>query len=71
MCVALTCPGLHVTQDVGGLARALCAVLIDDQVRTHLQQAARLTALRFTPSAIVDRSDPLQARVKALNLGRA
>ncbi|KAK9815193.1 hypothetical protein WJX73_010532 [Symbiochloris irregularis] len=42
-------------QDVVGLARALCAVLIDASVRQHLQSAARTTALRFTPAAIVDR----------------
>lgn len=42
-------------QDVVGLARALCAVLIDDGVRHHLQTAARATALRFTPQIIVDR----------------
>ena len=42
-------------QDVVGLARALCAVLIDDPLRKHLQVAARATALRFTPQAIVDR----------------
>lgn len=45
-----------------GLARALCAVLLDDGVRTHLQAAARVTALRFTPQAIVDRCAPVQAQ---------
>ena len=57
-------------QDVGALARHLLAVLIDEQLRSQLQVAARATAMCFTPLAIITRHALLTRLLVPVRIGR-
>lgn len=54
MLAPCSCSGMRL-QDVAALVRGVLTVLLDSQVRQHMQAAGRETALRFSPGPVADR----------------